>query len=479
MKNTILFLLLCCVFAPCMLFAQTEFSQTGTQWKTNYFSAREYTTIYTSIDYTYELRGDTLLNSKIYKKLFQNENLIGAFLEEERKVWYYPFFNDDFGSERILLYDFSLEKGDKIETYQIPWNTGGSLSQFDFLYETATITIENVYYEQGRKVMEVRDDSYSNGFGGDIWIEGIGSPFGFWGAYLAIPTNGNSTDTSLTRALNSNGNAIYYKGEIITSDYQSTFLKENKTWEIQNPQNGIFKIVIGKPQMINDYPSYPVYKNGYFMHGYLYDVNGTIYWIFDSKDRILDCDYLLYNFDLSVGNQFPICVELYHSIQYWAPPKFEWYNVTQVYEVQYRGKSLKRIVLEGGIRHVWLENVGSLNSLLYLDCDGYHLDTPQHKLLRCYIGDEVIYDSADFPDGIEESIASAPTYIVADGQLTIKEGVGYSLSLYDISGIEIYARNLTETTEIIPLSDLSPTLMVGKLQKEELVITFKIKGSDE
>ena len=477
MKNTILFLLLCCVFAPCMLFAQTEFSQTGTQWKTNYSSVGSWTYDDVWIDYLYELKEDTLLCGKYCKKMYQDGRLIGAFLEEEHKLWYYPFYGEDLTLERVLLYDFSLEKGDKLESYKVPWNTSGDLSNLYFSEETMTLSVENVYYEYGRKVIEI-----SGGNVHDTWIEGIGSPDGFWGAFLLRPTDGSSTNTSLVQTLASDKGVIFFKGEIIDPNYKSTFLNEGKIWEVLNCiDNTVDKITIGKPIMIDNYLRYPVYSS--IQPGYLYDVNGTIYFMFDRGDGIgmgLDCDHLLYNFKLVVGNSVYLCTNPYDwGYGSYIPPQFEWYNVTQVDEVQCRGKLLKRIVLEGDIKHVWVENIGSLNSFLYLTWNGNHLDIPQHKLLRCYIGDEVIYDSADFPDGIEESIASVPTYIVADGQLTIKEGVGYSLSLYDISGIEIYARNLTETTEIIPLSDLSPTLMVGKLQKEEFVITFKIKGSDE
>ena len=91
MKNTtILLLFLCCMY-PVYMQAQTEFSQTGTQWKTNYFSYGGWRDKYVDVDCFYELGGDTLLGDKNCKKLYMNEALIGAFLEEDRKVWYYPF----------------------------------------------------------------------------------------------------------------------------------------------------------------------------------------------------------------------------------------------------------------------------------------------------------------------------------------------------------------------------------------------------
>lgn len=139
--------------------------------------------------------------------------------------------------------------------------------------------MEDVYYECGRKIMVVSAlaDYYCRE---DAWIEGIGSPSGFWGAYEVAATDGVNRNTSLAQVFASDKSVLYYKGQVINPDYQSTFLRPGKTWEIQTPSNSIDKISIGEPRMINGYPSYPVYKGTYhYDGGYLYDVNGTIYWL--------------------------------------------------------------------------------------------------------------------------------------------------------------------------------------------------------
>lgn len=474
MKNTtILLLLLCCVY-PFSIQAQTEFSKTGMQWKINRFCFGTINDTYINDNYFYELRGDTLLGDENCKKLYQDGNLVGAFLEENRKVWYYPFQEYINIQKRVLLYDFSKEKGDKIESYRIPWNIGGNLSYCDFFAEPVTLTVEDVYYESGRKVIEVSSPSYYDR--GDVWIEGIGSPYGFWGAYEMIATDGVNRNTSLVQVLTSDKTVLFYKGQTIDPDYHSTFLRSGKTWEIQNPQNNIDKITIGEPQMINNYPSYPVYKNGYRHDGgYLYDVNGTIYWLFGGYyDKLLDCDQLLYSFDFSEGDRVYLCVSHNINMIYYDPPTYEPYTITRTDRVQCMGKSLKRIVLEGKIKHVWLEDVGSLNLLLYMESSGYHWDASQYKLLRCYVGDEVIYNSADFPDGIENIGVSTPTYSITDGKLTVKDASGYRISFFDLSGVEIYSQILSEMTETIPLSAFPAALLIGKLQKGDKVISFKI-----
>lgn len=137
-----------------------------------------------------------MLGDKNCKKLYLDKVLVGAFLEEDRKVWYYPFQEYVNIPDRVLLYDFSKEEGDKIESYRIPWNIGGNLSYCDFFDEPITLTVEDVYYECGRKIMVVSAlaDYYCRE---DAWIEGIGSPSGFWGAYEVAATDGVNRNTSL------------------------------------------------------------------------------------------------------------------------------------------------------------------------------------------------------------------------------------------------------------------------------------------
>ena len=191
-------------------------------------------------------------------------------------------------------------------------------------------------------------------------------------------------------------------------------------------------------------------------------------------DDLLDCDQYLYSFDFSEVDRIYLCVSHNVNMVYYVSPTYEPYTVTRTDRIQCMGKSLKRIVLEGKIKHVWLEDVGSLNLLLYLEGSGYHWDASEYKLLRCYVGDEVIYDSTDFPDGIEGIGASVPTYSIADGKLMVHNASGYRLSFYNLSGVEVYSQILSETTETVPLPAFSTTILIGKLQKGDAVISFKI-----
>ena len=45
---------------------------------------------------------------------------------------------------------------------------------------------------------------------------------------------------------------------------------------------------------------------------------------------------------------------------------------------------------------------------------------------------------------------------------------------YNLSGVEVYSQILSETTETVPLPAFSTTILIGKLQKGDAVISFKI-----
>lgn len=147
--------------------------------------------------------------------------------------------------------------------------------------------------------------------------------------------------------------------------------------------------------MINGYPSYPVYKGTYhYDGGYLYDANGLftgfcgyymIYWIvsislfiwFSEADRIYLC--------VSIMSIWYTMFSRRNQSLYGYPTD----------RIQCMGKS--RNALFGRKDCLWLEDVGSLNLLLYLKVLVITGMLQNIALLRCYVGDEVIYDSTDFP----------------------------------------------------------------------------------
>jgi len=153
-------------------------------------------------EHYYGLTGDTIIDSKSYNKLYLlndttlsidlNDVYVGGFRQEEKKVWFRPYFPDDYYiydfpqyPKETLLYDFSKNKGDTIWHNIIPneylfyWQIGDSIS--------ASIITSIDIDEQDRKIYNTtqyvvfRDGDFAQLGRTDIWIEGIGSTQGlFW-----------------------------------------------------------------------------------------------------------------------------------------------------------------------------------------------------------------------------------------------------------------------------------------------------------
>ena len=155
----------------------------------------------------YGLTRDTIINDTIYSKLYllndptllndQNDDYIGGFRQEGKKVWFRPdYFTPSYGSSNFeketLLYDFSKNVGDTI------WHNILLFREFELGDSISASIIESVSEdEQGRTILQTTqyirhiDGTllYLGGF--DTWIEGIGSTdYGlFWFLTPAITGN--------------------------------------------------------------------------------------------------------------------------------------------------------------------------------------------------------------------------------------------------------------------------------------------------
>ena len=147
-------------------------------------------------EYYYGLSGDTIINSKLYNKLYflnkstltiDSENMyIGGFRQDGKKVWFRPKHSnihsyDDPYPEETILYDFSKDVGDTIwhnlDPYVYDWDDIHWGSR-DSSYASIITSID--IDEQDRKIYHIDQYLVENGFfysGGrkDRWIEGIGS----------------------------------------------------------------------------------------------------------------------------------------------------------------------------------------------------------------------------------------------------------------------------------------------------------------
>jgi len=155
----------------------------------------------------YFLSGDTLINSKIYKKVIgrspnnlqQQTYYMGAIREEAGKIFQqYTDFETNVISE-YLLYDFNVKVGDTIHSTA----PSGPLSRQPIVTKIDTIELQT-----GEKRKRFYFDSYI------IWIEGIGCTGGFFLHNHEVLTNG---DTPNLVCFKQNG-IEYFKNESLCSD---------------------------------------------------------------------------------------------------------------------------------------------------------------------------------------------------------------------------------------------------------------------
>lgn len=135
--------------------------------------------------YHYYFLGDTTLDEKAYKKVFQCTDsllthceLVGFIREDlpSKKVWYRKI-----GKEEKLLYDFDLSKGDTLEMYheQLKDTIKYTVSRIDTIHVGSSI--------RNRYTLDILGWE-------DTWIEGIGSKFGLLNSNLYYNIVGSFAD---------------------------------------------------------------------------------------------------------------------------------------------------------------------------------------------------------------------------------------------------------------------------------------------
>jgi hypothetical protein len=176
-------------------------------------------------------QGDTTIDSKKYKKVFQQR---WDSIADLNKATYYAAVREDTLNERIyciqkddgierLIYDFSLNEGDTATIYSF-WPFGTPVKKLIKVKNVDSIQISG----QFRKRINL--DPYVNSNYSESWIEGIGSTFG-----LFFPSAYGWADLGIPKLLCVHlNNAIIYQ----TSNY---CYKELLVGVFENTQD-VFKI---------------------------------------------------------------------------------------------------------------------------------------------------------------------------------------------------------------------------------------------
>jgi len=121
----------------------------------------------------YSLEGDTIIDDVVYRKLYHssyaNNVFCGGIREVNQKVWF------RMGNDEFLLYDFGASVGDTV------WHNLTTSNAFIWYLpsiEPSCSVINSIEIKDGIKYLHTNTIP---GYGGSVWIEGMGSPEGLFG----------------------------------------------------------------------------------------------------------------------------------------------------------------------------------------------------------------------------------------------------------------------------------------------------------
>ena len=171
---------------------------------------------------TYVLSGDTIINNVLYKKLLIDGRYEGAYREEEQRV--YAIWTGM--TKEQLLYDFSLNVGDKYVKYDFYGNS-----------QTYEVYLSDFLYNCGHNLQRIGmgfpadGESVSDYNWLNIWIEGVGSA---WGPQSSIYFTMTGTGANI-RYCRVDDDYLY-------KDTLQEFVSQNLSWADGYTKDGIICI---------------------------------------------------------------------------------------------------------------------------------------------------------------------------------------------------------------------------------------------
>ena len=130
-------------------------AQSDTAYRLHHFlpDSAQFTTCYDGV--VYSIAGDTLINGKKMKKVYNPNQYYAAIYEDTLNAKCYTVYDGEI--EEKLFMDFSVKEGDEIH---LPYYSSD-----------VKLTVDEVYFvESGRKVVKVRSNVKIA-----FWVEGVGS----------------------------------------------------------------------------------------------------------------------------------------------------------------------------------------------------------------------------------------------------------------------------------------------------------------
>ena len=201
-KLLVLFLFICCYSYTQSYIPMLE--------EDNIWSVDEYVNILSNppimytITHQVTVSGDTIVDGKTYKRVFNNDGETHCLVREENGIVYKYSVTS---TNEVILYDFTMELG---ETFTLPTDpdnqycTTGGFNYFVPEIEVVDVSTQFIAGED-RKVIEF-DFMIGNGIT-ETWIEGIGSVLGFDPIGLTL----DISDTALV-CFTKNGIIYFFNG---------------------------------------------------------------------------------------------------------------------------------------------------------------------------------------------------------------------------------------------------------------------------
>ena len=355
----------------------------------------EHDSAYYVIPRTYVLRGDTVIGENTYKKMYCNEKYRCAMRQDDQKV--FTVFN---GTQELLSYDFSMEKGMSImrqtETLKIK--------------DVDTVFVEGV----ARKRLMVYMDFADTEMLVDIWVEGIGSMGGPIATCLLFEA---TTPVHDMVSCIQDGECIFTKQDFYAPATKSDikiayrpFVEEGKVWKVGGKDSGnpvkfvtyyYFDgdTIIGgktcKQMMCQRYLSPDCPHSSYYDFwaqlpslskvGAWYEEDKKVYVCMEGTQGM----QMLYDFSLEANDTL-----ILNDYQPYFTVRPKQTGGIKGFKGVYRD-----IMLCGQDIYIttWLEGVGGIDGPLR-NVYPENESNPQF-LMSCTVGDEVIYMNDEYEDG--------------------------------------------------------------------------------
>jgi hypothetical protein len=510
MKKVMIYLLLVC---STVIYAQkyVPFPTNNAQWNVKYKHESDYSPIKTLTVLNYSIKGDTIINSKTYKKVYggiDNKKIKGGIREENKRIYYLDINNSGGYLSMIkpltneikncvkqqirnlngefLLYDFNKTKiGDTL--FVFPWgNISAIITNID------SVLIQNSY----RKRYEYN----ALWHGKDYVIEGIGSvKQGLFGAITDIPMCGYFDWEFI--CFSQNGETVYQNPDYVSCNStgkwsDSDYLKTGTQWyygeknyiSINNPEIFTYDYNSVKSvgdTVINDRKCYKINRvRGYPM---CYSTVVTVY-----MNQSNDTTYF-YNSD---KNKFcPLYIYRAYKGDSWTV-EFPFGDIVTTVDSVSRIDALNRTLTVQHVTYSYkndsymsilhsriIENVGDVHNLymssLYYNpsCDDFSME---YQGLRCYVHPD--YGTYHVPGALEcsyvtevpkQNYNSLKVSLNSSGILTVEGEFNtdsYTVDLLDLKGSMLLKKEVNTSRNTISLINFDKGLYLYRISNNGMML---------